>query len=157
MRDLGIAPERIQTVAAGERALPVRGVAGQASDVTADVVFAEHGGDAVGYVFGVGSAGRPLRVYLTGDTLYDPRLVSETTRGADVLCVCINGRMGNMGSEEAARLAGELGATVVVPMHYGVMPHNDADPQVFVAALRALGGPSRPRVLGIGETFVFGR
>jgi L-ascorbate 6-phosphate lactonase len=157
MRDLGISPDRIQTVATGERALPVRGASGPATDVTADVVFAEHGGDAVGYVFAVGSAGRPLRVYLTGDTLYDPRLVSETTRGADLLLVCINGRMGNMSHEEAARLAGELGATIAVPMHYGVMPHNDADPQDFVAAMRALGGPSRPRVLGIGETFVFGR
>ena len=50
-----------------------------------------------------------------------------------------------------------MGASVAVPMHYGVMPHNDADPQAFVDALRATGASTRPRVLEIGETFLFGR
>ena len=154
MRDLGIAAGRIQTVKVGDRAVPVRSAAAHDGDVTADVVFASHGGDAVGYVFHVGGSGsgRPLRVYVTGDTLYDPQLISDATRGVDVLCVCINGRMGNMNHEEAARLAGEVAARTVIPMHYGVMPHNTVDPQLFLDALKAQGVPSQPRVLQIGET-----
>jgi L-ascorbate 6-phosphate lactonase len=172
LQELGIATARVQTVRLGERGVPLggggSGVAGWGSgggadrpaggtDVTTDVVFASHSGDAVGYVFRVGSGGKPLRVYITGDTLYDPQLLSEATSGVDVLCVCINGRLGNMDHLQAARLAAEVGASVAVPMHYGVMPHNDADPQAFVDALRATGAPARPRVLEIGETFLFGR
>jgi L-ascorbate 6-phosphate lactonase len=161
MRDLGIPAERIQTVKVGERAVPVRAATAYGSDVTADVVFASHSGDAVGYVFHVGGTaqgdGAPLRVYVTGDTLYEPQLISETTRGVDVLCVCINGRMGNMNHEEAARLAGELDARLVIPMHYGVMPHNTIDPQLFLDALKAQGIRAEPRVFQIGETVLVGR
>jgi L-ascorbate 6-phosphate lactonase len=154
MRDLGIGANRIQTVQVGDRGVPVRSAAAHDTDVTADVVFASHGGDAVGYVFHVGATGgsRALRVYITGDTLYDPQLISDTTRGVDVLCVCINGRMGNMNHEEAARLAGELRAHTVIPMHYGVMPHNTIDPQLFLDALKAQGVAAQPRVLQISET-----
>ncbi|MDQ3701542.1 MAG: MBL fold metallo-hydrolase [Chloroflexota bacterium] len=191
MSDLGIPSGRIETVQAGDRAVPLRGTArsgvegsaGRAAppDVLADVVFASHSGDAVGFVFHVGvtpptpaidspsaavppadfgsaaaPAVRPFRIYVTGDTLYDPQLLSQTTRGVDLLCVCINGRGGNMTHEEAARLAGELGATTVIPMHFGVMPHNTLDPQLFLDALAAQGVQSTPRVLGIGETLVLG-
>jgi L-ascorbate 6-phosphate lactonase len=161
MRDLGIADTRIQAVRAGDRGVPVGAVSAYSTDVSADVVYASHSGDAVGYVFNVGAAehggSRPLRVYVTGDSLYEPQLVSDTTRGVDVLCVCINGRMGNMNHEEAARLAGELDARVVIPMHFGVMPHNTIDPQVFLDALQAQGVRAEPRVLKIGEAVLLGR
>ncbi len=157
MRDLGIAGTRVQTLRVGDRGVPVRAQQMPGTDVTADIVFASHSGDACGFVFHVGSGSRPLRVYVTGDTLYEPQLVSETTRQVDVLCVCINGRMGNMNHEEAARLAGELDAATVVPMHFGVMPHNTVDPQLFLDALQAQGVRSRPRVLEIGESLLLGR
>ena len=86
MGGMGIAPERIQTVGVGDRAVPVRPTAAE-SDVTADVVYASHSGDAVGYVFRVGGGrGKGVertpsrRVYVTGDTLYDAQLVSDVTR-----------------------------------------------------------------------------
>ena len=116
--------------------------------VTADIVFASHSGDAVGFVFH--TAG--LRLYVTGDTLYDPQLIADATRGVDLLCVCINGRMGNMSHDEAARLSGELGARIVIPMHYGVMPHNTIEPRLFLDSLRTHGSASTPHVLEIGET-----
>ena len=142
MESFGISPSRLRTVKVGDRALPI------AAGVTADVVFASHSGDAVGFVFH--AAG--LRLYVTGDTLYDPQLISETTRGVDLLCVCINGRGGNMSHEEAARLAGDLDARIVIPMHYGVMPHNTIEPSLFLDSLRAQGAASTPHVLEIGET-----
>ncbi|MGH2353700.1 MAG: MBL fold metallo-hydrolase [Chloroflexota bacterium] len=163
LRDAGIDAGRVHTVKAGDRAVPVQAVGAHATDVMADVVYANHSGDAVGYVFSIGAspsapaASRPFRVYVTGDTLYDPQLLSETTRGVDVLCVCINGRMGNMNHEAAARLAGELSVRVVIPMHFGVMPHNTIDPQLFLEAAQAQAIPAQPRVLSIGETLVLGR
>lgn len=164
MRELGIADNRIRTVTTGERGIEV------GPDVTVDVVYASHSGDAVGYVFSVGlpasstdtaaktgSDTGPVRVYITGDSLYEPQLISEMTRAVDLLCVCINGRMGNMDHEDAARLAGEVGARAVVPMHYGVMPHNTADPQDFLDALTRQSVAATPRVLAIGETALFSR
>jgi L-ascorbate 6-phosphate lactonase len=147
MQGFGIPAERTETVKVGDRAVRI------GSDVTADVVYASHSGDAVGYVFHVGQeSGQRVRLYVTGDSLYEPQLVSDATTGVDVLCVCINGRMGNMAFDEAARLAGELDAKVVVPMHFGVMPNNTIDPQLFLDSLREQGGASRPHVLQIGET-----
>ncbi|HEV2125918.1 MAG TPA: MBL fold metallo-hydrolase, partial [Chloroflexota bacterium] len=75
----------------------------------------------------------------------------------DVLCVCINGRMGNMNFEEAARLAGELNARTVIPMHFGVMPNNTIDPQLFLDALKAQGVRATPRVLQIGQSLLLSR
>jgi L-ascorbate metabolism protein UlaG (beta-lactamase superfamily) len=157
MRGAGIAPERIRTIAAGDGAVPVHSLDNGDTDVHADVVYASHSGDAVGFVFAVGQPPGALRVYVTGDSLYEPALVSPATRGVDVLCVCINGRLGNMTYQEAARLADELGARTVVPMHYGVMPHNTIDPQLFLDELAAQGYNAAPRALQIGETVVLGR
>ena len=50
------------------------------------------------------------------------------------------------------RLSGELGARIVIPMHYGVMPHNPIEPRLFLDSLRAQGSASTPHVLEIGET-----
>lgn len=168
MRELGISADRVQEVRAGDRAIRVTGTDAHQTDVAVDVVFASHSGDAVGYVFHVGhvdhlgraraeSGFHPFRVYVTGDTLYDAQLISETTRGVDVLCVCINGRGGNMTHTEAATLAGELEASTVIPMHFGVMPQNTIEPQLFVDALKAQAIQAVPHVLEIGQTLVVGR
>ena len=97
-------------------------------------------------MFSVGDGARPFRLYITGDTLHHADLVSDATRDVDLLCVCINGRWGNMGAVEAATLARDLRAKRVVPMHYGVMVDNDADP--------ACGATAEPKVLAIGESWL---
>lgn len=152
--EAGITPRRLQEVRIGDRAVPVRGLRQSSTDVHVDVVHAEHSGDACGFVFHVGDGPRPFRLYVTGDTLHHPNLVSETTMRPDLLCVCINGRMGNMGGTEAATLARDLEARRVMPMHYGVMVDNDADPADFLAALAASGAAATPKVLGIGESWL---
>lgn len=157
MRELGIPASRVRTVEAGQRGIAVSALGSYSTDVHADVVFASHSGDAVGYIFHVGDEGgpsRPLRIYVTGDTLYDERLISDVAREVDLLCVCINGRGGNMTHEEAARLAGELSPRLVIPMHFGVMPHNTIDPQLFLDALKAQGVNVPARVLAIGESIL---
>ena len=152
--EAGVATRRLQTVGVGDRAVPVRGMRQASTDVHVDVVFADHSGDACGYVFSIGDGARPFRLYVTGDTLHHPDLASDTTRGVDLLCVCINGRWGNMGAVEAATLARDLGAKRVLPMHYGVMVDNDADPATFLDALAATGAVAEPKVLTIGESWL---
>jgi L-ascorbate 6-phosphate lactonase len=78
----------------------------------------------------------PVRCYHTGDTLYDEGLLAVAAFRPRTLLVCINGRGGNMNADEAARLAAELDVAVAIPMHYGTIAVNDADPQTFVEAMR---------------------
>lgn len=95
-------------------------------------------------------------VYLSGDTLYADTLAPRIRellagKGLDAALVCINGRLGNMNLEEAARLMAELRPALAVPMHYGLFAANTADPHEFVVACRAR--EQATRVLELGETF----
>ncbi len=94
-------------------------------------------------------------VYLSGDTLYADTLAPQIRallagRRLDAALVCINGRLGNMNVEEAARLMAELRPGLAVPMHYGLFAENTADPSEFVVACRARGQDTR--VLELGES-----
>lgn len=82
---------------------------------------------------------RGVRLYFTGDTLYDARLSEVGALGIDVLFVCINGRLGNMTHQEAARLARELPCRAVVPNHYGMFAENTIDPALFEAEMAGSG------------------
>jgi L-ascorbate metabolism protein UlaG (beta-lactamase superfamily) len=97
-------------------------------------VHAEHTEDSIGVFVMVDG----LNVYFTADSLDSP-LLRDAGRGADMLIVCVNGRWGNMGHEEAARLALDLRVACAVPTHYGMFAENTADPQDFVRALSGAG------------------
>jgi L-ascorbate 6-phosphate lactonase len=140
---LGAPAHRLHRFSAGDRYVH--------RDLTVTAAFALHGGpgpperlprrpvpDPIGLLVECG----PVRFYHTGDTLYDPRLRAAAAFRPRALFVCTNGRGGNMNAEEAAALVAEIGPEVAVPMHYGCIPVNDADPQEFVAAVRAARTPS---------------
>ncbi len=82
-------------------------------------------------------------IYISGDTLYDstlaPQIDSLAGRQMDAAFVCINGRLGNMESAEAAKLVAALKPVVAVPMHYGMFAENTADPREFVTKCRVRG------------------
>jgi L-ascorbate metabolism protein UlaG (beta-lactamase superfamily) len=59
-----------------------------------------------------------------------------------------------MGAFEAAALTREIDPKRVVPMHYGVMVDNDADPYTFLEALATNGANAVPKVLAIGESWL---
>ena len=75
----------------------------------------------------------------------------------DVALLPINGRKperrvtGNFWGDEAARLAKEISARVVVPMHYEMFEFNTETPELFLAECERLGQNSR--VLRCGERF----
>jgi L-ascorbate 6-phosphate lactonase len=106
--------------------------------------------DAVGFVFDIDG----IRVYHTGDTLYHPDLQQVRELRPDVMLVCINGGYGNMNPEEAALLTSEIEPAVVIPMHWGLVAENTADPHLFVRALAATGSTARPVVMLPGDCYV---
>lgn len=106
--------------------------------------------DAVGYVFDLDG----IRVYHTGDTLYHPDLLQVRQLRPDVMLVCINGGYGNMNPEEAALLTAEIDPAVVIPMHWGLVAENSADPDLFLKALAATASRARPVLMLPGDCYV---
>jgi L-ascorbate metabolism protein UlaG (beta-lactamase superfamily) len=109
--------------------------------------------DAVGYVLDLDG----IIVYHTGDSLYHPDLNAVKARNPDIMLVCINGQYGNMNPEEAARLTHEIEPVVVVPMHWGLVAENTADPVGFVKALADTGSQTRPVVMSPGDLYLYSR
>ena len=96
------------------------------------------------------------RIYHSGDTLHYEGMAQRLQPfGVDVALLPINGRAperrvaGNLNGTEAARLAKDMGARVVIPCHYEIFEFNTADPAEFVKAAESIGQPYR--VLKCGE------
>jgi L-ascorbate 6-phosphate lactonase len=98
-----------------------------------EAVYARHTADSIGALI----ARDGLRAYFTGDTELDDA-VGRGLR-CDALFVCINGRWGNMGIEEALELADRVDAKLALPHHYGMFAENTADPEAFLAGLARSG------------------
>lgn len=73
-----------------------------------------------------------VKVYLSGDSEYDEKLINEFTTGCDLILICINGRLGNMSLEEALKVVKAAKPQTALPMHYGLFAENTADPQPFI-------------------------
>jgi len=107
----------------------------------------------LGYVFTFGR----WRVYHSGDTVsYDGMVERLRPFNVDVALLPINGRAperrvaGNLNGREAAWLAKEIGAKLVIPCHYDMFEFNTADPRdEFIPECERLG--QRYKVLRAGE------
>jgi|LSQX01.2.fsa_nt_gb L-ascorbate metabolism protein UlaG (beta-lactamase superfamily) len=95
-------------------------------DVVYTPVFAAHTEDSMGFIFEI----EGVKVYFTGDTSLSAPLFEH--EGVDVLLACINAKYGNLTIEEAAVLYRRLGAKLLIPMHYGLIPNNTVDVSLFV-------------------------
>jgi L-ascorbate metabolism protein UlaG (beta-lactamase superfamily) len=106
----------------------------------------------LGYIIEFG----PWAVYHSGDTVLHPGL-SETLRkqSIDLALLPINGRAperrvaGNLSGPEAARLAKEIRARLVIPCHYEMFEFNTASPDEFARTAAALEQPFH--ILRCGE------
>jgi L-ascorbate 6-phosphate lactonase len=154
-------------VAAVDRRARVRGV--QPGDVVrmgetvAHVVHAWHGvrvsdGYSDGHALGADGrtpyAGFVMRspgiaVYHAGDSIAGPDLADEILPfGVDIALLPVNGRnasreaagiLGNLDAREAVALAGEIGASLLVPMHHDMVRGNRVPVGRVVEAARAAG------------------
>ena len=107
----------------GDRSVLInRGEVVEVGDIKIEAVYARHmfepepTPDAAGYLITVGK----WRIYHSGDTEYDARIVDDTENRTDVSLICINGITGNMDTKEAAFLAWRQGCKGAVPMHFGL-------------------------------------
>src|SRR5688500_4139125 len=115
----------------------------------------EHGRHKfLGYV--VRTAG--CTIYHSGDTVpYEGMIQALRPQKVDVALLPINGRKperrvdGNLWGREAARIAMEIGAKLVVPCHYEMFEFNTETPEEFIATCAKLRQPYR--VLRCGERF----
>ncbi len=97
-------------------------------------------------------------IYHSGDTIRFAGMAERLrTWSVDLAILPINGRepqrrvAGNLWGAEAARLAHDIGARMVVPCHYDMFTFNTADPADFVNEARRLDQPCR--VLHCGQRF----
>lgn len=96
-----------------------------------EAVYACHSVPAVGVLIRHGG----ITVYISGDTEYDARLETWKDKGIDVMIICINGRLGNMNAEDAARLTKILSPRVGIPTHYGMFASNTEDPTAYTSRI----------------------
>ena len=90
------------------------------------------------------------RVYHSGDTvLYDGMVERLRRWPIDVALLPINGRSparrvdGNLWGREAAQLARDIGARLVIPCHYEMFEFNTATPDEFERTAQVIGQPYR--------------
>lgn len=91
------------------------------------IVYANHTCEA----FGVLLSCDGVRLYISGDTLYDEKLFDIAQYTPDITCICINGRLGNMNVGEAVVTAKKIGARLNIPDHYDMFASNSEDPSKF--------------------------
>jgi L-ascorbate metabolism protein UlaG (beta-lactamase superfamily) len=147
--EVGIAADRVVGIQPGEP-LELAGVAVTAVPAMHGVTmedaygFGEQLSDGmirfVGFVLEAGG----LRLYHAGDTIHYAGMEDALRAfGVDVAMLPINGRdperegrgiVGNLSEREAAWLAAEIGAGVLLPMHYDVFARNRGEPGELVHA-----------------------
>jgi L-ascorbate metabolism protein UlaG (beta-lactamase superfamily) len=106
----------------------------------------------LGYVLQFGG----WSIYHSGDTIrYEQMAEKLRTFHIDIALLPINGRAverrvpGNLFGREAAQLARDVGAKMVIPCHYEMFEFNTASPQEFIQECQILGQPFK--VLRCGE------
>jgi L-ascorbate metabolism protein UlaG (beta-lactamase superfamily) len=104
----------------------------------------------------------PFAVYHSGDTLRYPMMSSWLVEfDIDLALLPINGNRperrvaGNLDGREAAELAREMKARLVVPCHFEMFEFNTASPELFEKTCRELGQPGR--TLRAGERLTVSR
>lgn len=97
-----------------------------------------------------------ISIYHSGDTiLFDSMVEKLKSLDVDIALLPINGRLperrvsGNLWGDEAAQLAKEIGAKLVIPCHYEMFEFNTETPELFVKTCEEIGQPYR--VLKCGE------
>ena len=107
--------------------------------------------DTVGYHLTFEN-GRSL--YHSSDTGFTDTLL-DAAPGAEVLLVCINGKLGNLNVEEAVRLTQAVRPHVAIPNHYDMMAPNQEDPTTFVTALKQAEPTIHVEVVDLMDAFVW--
>lgn len=126
--------------------------------------FDEHpqfGFPYLSYVFDMSG----VRIYHAGDGIpYEGLISTLKSYKPDIMLMPINGRdgeryrrncIGNFTFQEAGDIAADVGAKVVIPMHWGMFADNNEDVSKFVDYVTARYSHLLVKVLAIGERFIY--
>lgn len=106
--------------------------------------YADHDVDSVGYIVEFDG----YKLYFSGDTLLTVRTItSNAGMNPDLMCICINGKLGNMNAFEAASYVKLVGAKNAIPMHYDMIRHNTENPKEFTDAVSRMSPDTKAHVL----------
>jgi len=104
-----------------------------------------------------------IKLYHSGDScIYEG--LSRKISGIDVAMLPINGRdfyrhskniIGNMNSKEAIRLAHDVSAKLLIPMHYDMYKQNGENPACFVSELYDAGVDLPFHMFMPGERYIY--
>lgn len=118
-------------------------------------VFADHGAlapEALGLWFDFNG----ITVWQVGDSAYRPELWQDQfSRGVDILLPPINGAFGNLNEVEAAKLAGDARARLVIPCHFWMFPLHSGNPIGFLDACKQYAPDVIPVLMTQGEMYVY--
>lgn len=150
LRKIGIEEEKIREINVGEDVIigdiDIRGTFCIPTD---DTVL-----DSEGYII---TTKNGISIYHTGDTGFHDFLFYLSKYPIDIMFVCINGGMGNMGIDEAIKLTRLLRPKVVIPNHYDMFEANTADPALFRTHLMATGAEPVCKILKVCEKYIYAR
>ncbi len=120
------------------------------------VIPADHGDGcpgALGFLFDFSGTS----VYFAGDTAYNPELLKDACRTQPQIALLpINGAYGNLNSEEAAKLAVDIGCRMVIPCHFWMFVEHGSDPLEFSRKMEELAPQVQTRFMGVGEELEIG-
>jgi Predicted Zn-dependent hydrolases of the beta-lactamase fold len=118
-------------------------------------VKADHGElspGALGFIFDFGFT----RVYFAGDTAYSPdKLKSAYEYKPEIALLPINGEYGNLDSEQAAKLAGDIGVKVIIPCHYWTFIEHGSYPIQLIEAAKREAPDAELVFLAQGEGYIY--
>jgi L-ascorbate 6-phosphate lactonase len=118
-------------------------------------VYADHGDaapDALGVLFDFDG----IKVWQVGDSAYRPDQWQDLfQQEIDILLPPINGAFGNLNGVEAARLAGNAHAKVVIPCHFWMFALHYGNPAEFLSACSEFAPQSKPMLMTQGERFIY--
>ena len=148
-RDAGIPENRYTIIHQGETL--------QIDDIRLTGVYADHGElapEALGVLFNFDG----IKIWQVGDSAYRPDQWEPLLEmDIDILIPPINGAFGNMNAEEAAKLASDLKAKVVIPCHFWMFPLHFGNPAEFLEACKEFAPQSKPLIMTQGELFVYSK
>jgi len=107
--------------------------------------------DGQGYLISIDS----IMIYHTSDTEYLEEFKNLKDLNIDIILLAANGKGGNLTPEEGIKLIEIIKPEVVIPMHYGVIPFTDIDPEIYRGLFKHANIQSRLKLLNIGDLYLY--
>lgn len=151
---LQVAPDKLTPIRADDAAIKVDPFTFRAIPSAHETLEQDENGDHhfIGLILQIGK----WTIYHSGDCVsYDGLVERLKNRKIDIALLPINGRdparnvAGNFTADEAAQLAKEINAGLVIPCHYEMFEFNTVSPRGFVESAEKIG--QRYQLLNCGE------